>query len=179
MLLADILADIHVTGSVDRLSHVEGIAIRPDDVRPGYLFAACEFPWLRRPESFDVVFRKGAVAVLAQESLATDLVRSSVRDATIHINQAYARACANCFGNAHRGLTLYCVTGTKGKTTTCHLIEAVLRHAGRQTGLVSTLTQRTPRTDVISSVTTPERPIGCINCFVRCARRELQTLSWR
>jgi hypothetical protein len=73
-----------------------------------------------------------------------------------NINQAYAVACANYFANAHRELTLYGVTGTKGKTTTCHLIEAALRHAGFRTGLISTLVRRSPECEWVSSMTTPE-----------------------
>ena len=52
--------------------------------------------------------------------------------------------CSRLFGDAHRGLTLIGVTGAKGKTTVCHLIDAALRTSGVRSGLLSSLVARTP-----------------------------------
>jgi|GEM_PF-1190508 len=60
------------------------------------------------------------------------------------VNRAYARTCSRLFGEAHRQLTLIGVTGAKGKTTVCHLIDAALRASGIRTGLVSSLVFRLP-----------------------------------
>ena len=59
------------------------------------------------------------------------------------VNGAYARTCSRLF-EAHRHLTLIGVTGAKGKTTACHLIDAALRASGIRTGLVSSLVFRLP-----------------------------------
>jgi UDP-N-acetylmuramoyl-L-alanyl-D-glutamate--2,6-diaminopimelate ligase len=59
------------------------------------------------------------------------------------VNGAYARTCSRLF-EAHRQLTLIGVTGAKGKTTVCHLIDAALRASGIRTGLVSSLVFRLP-----------------------------------
>ncbi len=60
------------------------------------------------------------------------------------VNRAYARTCSRMFGDAHRYLTLIGVTGAKGKTTVCHLIEGALRASGVRTGLISSLVHRLP-----------------------------------
>jgi UDP-N-acetylmuramoyl-L-alanyl-D-glutamate--2,6-diaminopimelate ligase len=61
-----------------------------------------------------------------------------------NVNRAYARTCSRIFGDAHRQLTLIGVTGAKGKTTVCHLIEGALRASGVRTGLKSSLAFRLP-----------------------------------
>ena len=45
---------------------------------------------------------------------------------------------ANLFGNPSRQMTMIGVTGTKGKTTTTHMIKSVLEAAGRKVGMIGT-----------------------------------------
>ena len=45
---------------------------------------------------------------------------------------------ANLFGNPARRMTMIGVTGTKGKTTTAHMIRSVLEAAGRKVGMIGT-----------------------------------------
>ena len=45
---------------------------------------------------------------------------------------------ANLFGNPARRMTMIGVTGTKGKTTTAHMIRSVLEAAGRHVGMIGT-----------------------------------------
>ena len=45
---------------------------------------------------------------------------------------------ANLFGNPSRKMTMIGVTGTKGKTTTTHMIKSVLEAAGRKVGMIGT-----------------------------------------
>ena len=45
---------------------------------------------------------------------------------------------ANLFGNPARQMTMIGVTGTKGKTTTTHMIKSVLEAAGRKVGMIGT-----------------------------------------
>lgn len=51
---------------------------------------------------------------------------------------ALALMSANLFGNPSRQLTMIGVTGTKGKTTTTHMIKSVLEAAGRKVGMIGT-----------------------------------------
>mgnify|MGYP000724319287 CR=1 FL=1 len=55
-------------------------------------------------------------------------------------NSRYAMALmsANLFGNPSRQMTMIGVTGTKGKTTTTHMIKSVLEAAGRKVGMIGT-----------------------------------------
>lgn len=56
-----------------------------------------------------------------------------------NVNRAYAEACAAVYGRSWERLNLIAVTGTKGKTTTCHLLAKALENAGYRVGLVSSL----------------------------------------
>jgi len=55
-------------------------------------------------------------------------------------------------------LPLLGVTGTNGKTTTCWIVEAILRAAGGRPGVLGTVSYRFGATEAPSSHTTPESP---------------------
>ncbi|MEV0697009.1 UDP-N-acetylmuramoyl-L-alanyl-D-glutamate--2,6-diaminopimelate ligase [Saccharopolyspora sp. NPDC050389] len=59
-------------------------------------------------------------------------------------------------GNPADALAVAAVTGTNGKTTTVHLIEAALAAAGYRTGLVSTVEARIPGMRCPATLTTPD-----------------------
>ena len=87
----------------------------------------------------------GAVALLVERPLGLDvpqLVVSSVR-------AAMGPLAAELAGRPSEQLSIVGVTGTNGKTTTVHLLSAILESAGRSCGVIGTLTG--PRT-------TPEAP---------------------
>jgi UDP-N-acetylmuramoyl-L-alanyl-D-glutamate--2,6-diaminopimelate ligase len=70
--------------------------------------------------------------------------------------KALATMAANFFGRPATKLQLVGVTGTNGKTTTTHVIDAILRAAGRSSGLFGTIVHRTPLASHAALTTTPE-----------------------
>jgi UDP-N-acetylmuramoyl-L-alanyl-D-glutamate--2,6-diaminopimelate ligase len=99
--------------------------------------------------------RQGAVAVLAQRRCEVDAVQVIV-PSVAKVAALWAHRLNN---DRARQLTIVGVTGTNGKTTATHMIEAVLIAAGRPTGLIGTLGIRAscgalPR-DHASTPTTP------------------------
>lgn len=70
--------------------------------------------------------------------------------------KALAIAGANFYGRPADKLKLIGITGTNGKTTTTYLLDSILRAAGRKTGLLGTISYRTPRGELVASNTTPE-----------------------
>lgn len=69
-------------------------------------------------------------AIEAPESVTVILVENG--------REALAVLSAARFGNPSRKLLMIGVTGTKGKTTTTHMIKAILETAGRKTGMIGT-----------------------------------------
>jgi len=73
-----------------------------------------------------------------------------------HTRRALAKMAVCLYGEPARRMTMIGITGTKGKTTTAHLIAAVLQAAGRKAGLIGTNGARWPGHQVPLDHTTPE-----------------------
>lgn len=86
------------------------------------------------------------------------------------VNQAYAGACAASYGPSWDRLKLIAVTGTKGKTTTCHLLAKALENAGYRVGLASSLTLSLPSRPMPVLNTTPDPQV--LHTFLRLALGE-------
>ncbi len=85
------------------------------------------------PEALD----RGAVAALTETPADDPRLRCNV--VVPDTRAALAQLAATFYRHPSRELGLVGVTGTKGKTTTSFMIEALLAEAGRRTGLISTV----------------------------------------
>src|SRR5260370_34713857 len=99
---------------------------------------------------------RGAAAIASEEprppNLPGELAWVQVREA----RKALAAGAANFYGHPAQALKLVGVTGTNGKTTTTHLVDAILKATGEGTGLFGTIAYHTPRGEYPSPNTTPE-----------------------
>ena len=125
-------------------------------VEPGDVFVA--MPGLQRHGADFVpdALNRGAGYVVADREVpfrARDfpgcLVVEDVRDALGDL--AGIR-----FGTANPDLSLVGVTGTNGKTTICYLLEHLLSHAGRNAGVLGTISYRWPGHEENAGLTTPD-----------------------
>ena len=87
----------------------------------------------------------GARALLCQRELAVDVPQIVVRN----VRAAMGPVASALFGHPSRSLSVVGVTGTNGKTTTVHLIAAILSATGMATEIIGTLS---------GTRTTPEAP---------------------
>lgn len=97
---------------------------------------------------------EGAVAVLCERSV--EIGASAVEVQVDDVRAAMARAAAVLHANPSRRLAVVGVTGTNGKTTTTHLLRAVLEADGRRAAVIGTLSARPPGAG--GPGTTPEAP---------------------
>lgn len=141
--LASLLDDVEVLEVMGGdTGHVEVTGVTQDSrtVAGGSLY--CCIPG-RTVDGHDLaadVVTAGARSLLVERWV--DVAVPQVRVPSTRV--AVAPVAAAFFGHPSRRLTVVGVTGTNGKTTTTHLLGAVLRTAGRRTGVVGTLSgQRT------------------------------------
>jgi UDP-N-acetylmuramoyl-L-alanyl-D-glutamate--2,6-diaminopimelate ligase len=115
------------------------------DVQPGALFCCIRGANVDGHDLVDQAAVAGAVAILAEHAVATDLPLLHVRS----VRDALGPVAASFWGHPSDALVVVGVTGTSGKTTTTHLLGHVLEADGWPTSVLGTLSG--PRT-------TPEAP---------------------
>ncbi|MFI3169310.1 MAG: UDP-N-acetylmuramoyl-L-alanyl-D-glutamate--2,6-diaminopimelate ligase [Faecalibacterium sp.] len=100
--------------------------------------------------------KNGAVALVVQHEIDT----TNLQDVTIirvpSSRYAMAVMSANYFGRPAEKMTMIGVTGTKGKTTTTHMMKSVLEAAGKQVGMIGTNGIYYRGTHIETLNTTPE-----------------------
>lgn len=80
----------------------------------------------------------GVTALVVQHDIDLSTVPGAVVLKVESSRYALALMSGNLFGNPSRRMTMIGVTGTKGKTTTTHMIKSVLEAAGRKVGMIGT-----------------------------------------
>ena len=81
---------------------------------------------------------KGVAALVIEHDIDLTAVPGVTVLKVASSRRALALLSANYFGNPSREMTMIGVTGTKGKTTTTHMIKSVLEAAGRKVGMIGT-----------------------------------------
>ena len=117
---------------------VRDLAYDAGAVTPGALFFAVPGTRADGHDFAPEAVERGAVALVVEHGLDVPVPQVVVRDA----RAAMAPAADVFFGEPTRELEVVGVTGTSGKTTTSHLLFAILAAAGRRPGLLGTVEAR-------------------------------------
>ncbi|MDF3048600.1 MAG: UDP-N-acetylmuramoyl-L-alanyl-D-glutamate--2,6-diaminopimelate ligase [Pseudonocardia sp.] len=142
---------------------VEGVTLRGAEVRPGDLFAALPGARVHGADFAAEALSAGAAAVLTDPA-GLRRVRAWKGGAAVPVlvhpapRDVVGVAAATVYGEPTRLLRVLGVTGTSGKTTVAHLVEAGLAAGGRAAGLLGTVRTRIGGTSLPSAFTTPEAP---------------------
>jgi len=160
MRLGDLAAALELPLDGDPSVEVTGVTHQADWARPGDAFVAIRGARVDGHTFISQAIERGAVAVFGEGlPQGTDCPVPYV--VVPAARAALADAAAELAGHPSRGLQILGVTGTDGKTTTSCLARHLLRHAGRATGLLSTIGYELP--DGVlrqppTHFTTPEAP---------------------
>lgn len=123
---------------------------------PGALFVAVEGARADGRSYIPDALERGAAAVVCRPPLPPGVPGTSVEDP----RAALARLAAEFYGNPARELTLIAVTGTKGKTTTAHMLRDILNAAGYMTGMIGTLGAFLGTERIAQPVNTTPEPVA-------------------
>ena len=149
-------------------------------VTPGGLFV-CIVGTQRDSHDYAAdVAAKGAAVLVIQHDLPAEVL-AALPDVTVvkFENTRYAMALLSTayFGRPALEMTMVGVTGTKGKTTTTHMIKAVLEAAGHKVGMVGTngvyypghhydLNNTTPESYELQKILRQLADAGCDACVM-------------
>jgi len=160
--LATLLDDLEVAevvGGDPRRVEVSSVTQDSAAVGPGSLYCCIIGHKVDGHDLAAAVVRSGARSLLVER--VVDVPVTQVRVPSTR--RAVAPVAAAFWGHPSSALAVVGVTGTNGKTTTTHLLAAVLRHAGRRTGVLGTLSglRTTPEAPVVQAQLAAFRDDGC------------------
>lgn len=98
--------------------------------------------------------RKGAKAIVVQEE--TDDIQGVTIVRVNNTNRALAILADKFYGSPSSSMKVIGVTGTNGKTTVTHMIEAIFRDQKDRTGLIGTMYRRIGEKTYPTANTTPD-----------------------
>jgi len=133
---------------------ISGIAYDSRRVKPGCLFICISGFKTDGHLYIEQAVKNGAAAVLTEREI--DFPKDLTIIKTADSRQALSVAAANFYGRPTHDLRVIGVTGTNGKTTTTHLIRAILQEAGLKTSIMGTLYAQVDNKTVDFGRTTPE-----------------------
>lgn len=131
---------------------VEDVTHDSRQVSPGSLYVAIRGERADGHVFVPEALSAGAVAVCVDHRLSTEAPQIVVDDT----REVLGELAAAVHGHPSRALDVVGVTGTNGKTTVTHYVEAIARRVGLATGLVGTIATRSAGRTVPATLTTPE-----------------------
>jgi UDP-N-acetylmuramoyl-L-alanyl-D-glutamate--2,6-diaminopimelate ligase len=128
------------------------LCARVQDTAPGSLFACVRGARVDGHDLAPEAAERGAAALLVEYEVDVALPQMTTPD----VRAALGPVADAFFGHPSGDLAVVGVTGTNGKTTTAHLVRAILEAAGRPTGLLGTVEAVVGGRVESQSLTTPE-----------------------
>jgi UDP-N-acetylmuramoyl-L-alanyl-D-glutamate--2,6-diaminopimelate ligase len=133
--LSEVVEVLDVLGEIESLA-VTGVTHDSRAVQPGSLFCCVRGARVDGHDLAGAAVQAGAAALVVERRLALDVPQLVVPDTRAAMGPLAARF----WGDPSRQLDVFGVTGTNGKTTTVHLLGAILTAAGRPATVIGTLT---------------------------------------
>jgi len=134
---------------------VRGLAYNTAHVKAGFVFFCLEGNKFDGHDFIPEAIKAGAAAIVMEKDRE---VRGAAKVLVPNVRSAMAVISQQFYGSPGDRLRLLGVTGTNGKTTTTHLIEALLAGQGFKTGLLGTNKYLIDGESYPSLATTPEAP---------------------
>jgi UDP-N-acetylmuramoyl-L-alanyl-D-glutamate--2,6-diaminopimelate ligase len=157
-MIGDLASDAVIV-SGDPSTRVSSMTVDHRQVRSGGLFAAIPGAITHGADHAVEAAKAGAAAVLTDAAGAIAAGRSGLPMLiAADPRSVLGDIAAVVYGTGDVHPALFGVTGTNGKTTTVHLLDAILTQLGIRSGRSSTADRKSGDTTVASRLTTPEAP---------------------
>ena len=135
---------------------VRGISYDSRRVQSGDLFVAIRGTQADGHAFIDEAIKRGAVCVVV-EHLSDEIKKKAVSIIKVKDSRkALSKIALNFYTPPLSRLHIIGITGTNGKTTTSYLIESILKHAGKNPGVIGTINYRYSNRELPADVTTPD-----------------------
>jgi len=134
--LSDLIQSISpVSIEGDTAINITGLAKDSRMVQKGYAFFATG----KGSHYIDSALERGATVLIADTRTKTSFPCVVIVE---DVAKALGRAASHFFGFPSKRMHVAGITGTNGKTTTTYLIESMLGNAGKQAGVIGTISYR-------------------------------------
>jgi UDP-N-acetylmuramoyl-L-alanyl-D-glutamate--2,6-diaminopimelate ligase len=138
---------------------ITNVSVNSRELRAHGLFAALPGRHGHGARYYEHAVESGAVAVLTDPAGLAAMADTDLPVlVTADPRGILGRISARIHGTAHRHPQLFGVTGTNGKTSTVHVLHAILEHLDIPAGRSSTADRRSGSATVASRLTSPEAP---------------------
>ncbi|MBP5193136.1 MAG: UDP-N-acetylmuramoyl-L-alanyl-D-glutamate--2,6-diaminopimelate ligase [Clostridia bacterium] len=152
MLLGDLLKNVECESVIGGATEILGLSLSDRAAEKGDLFFCISGT---REDGHDYAypaFSRGAAAFVCERPLDIKAPQVIVKDT----RRAMSLIAANFYGNPAEKLKMIGVTGTNGKTTTCHILRNILTAAGHSSGIIGTLGIFYKSVKIAPDLTTPD-----------------------
>ncbi len=119
---------------------VKGLTFCSQDVQPGYVFFALKGSHVDGNAFIEDAVKRGAALIVSAQPAAQDFGVPFYLSQ--NIDKDMADAAYEFYGRPSDVLTMYGITGTKGKTSIAYLLESILQTAQHNVGVFGTVNYR-------------------------------------
>lgn len=157
MKLSELMSHTGVLpGPFPEQADIQGLSCDSRRIEPGFAFVCIRGTAMDGHDYVRQAVENGAAVVVAEHPVELGGAEGVHQVLVESGRRAWARMCANWFGNPAKRLKMIGVTGTNGKTTTTYLLKSILEAGGEKVGLIGTIQNMIGERVLASGHTTPD-----------------------